>query len=340
MIDNSYFINPQIESIISAWLLAISIALTLDSFIRVSLKNKIPTIQLCNIFNTNWRRNVGYWLLKPVNLATLISEIIMPIMIFASSFCSKPKKNDYCNAVSYENCSEDLSNPSPLLPLYLVIYPITQFGYVISKTLLLHLAYIRCDGIAMKYNVREIIFFKMLRSRKFYIIHKFILFFRFIELSFSFAVSIITSACQSTSTCDGTCYYIAKYYYISRDILYSLFRLYYIALEVMYYYAKFNDDDRVEDQNENQEEVQKEDQEERKQQKFQSVIFMIDITQLILMSLYRIFAVIIAIIELPLTKKIVVLPTYVYAELSSTAFTIFVMTRFVDTFLSDGNHHL
>ncbi|KAF0499967.1 hypothetical protein F8M41_020348 [Gigaspora margarita] len=220
MIDISYFINPKIESIVSAWLLAIAIALTLDSFIRVSLKNKIPKIQLCNLFNSNWRKNDGYWLLKPVNLTTLISEIIMPIMIFASSFCSQTLTSDDCyNAFKDDDREENQVEDQEK------------------------------DQEVQEKNPEE-------------------------------------------------------------------------------------------DQEEDQKEVKEKDQEERKQQKFQSVIFMIDITQLILMSLYRIFAVIIAIIELPLTKKIVVLPTYVYAELSSTAFTIFVMTRFVDTFLRDRNHHL
>ncbi|CAG8453099.1 4485_t:CDS:2 [Scutellospora calospora] len=101
MVDISYLRYSEIEGIISAWLLAIAIALTLDSFIRALLNRKIPTIQLSNIVNIDWLSNNGYWLLKPVNLATLISEIIMPLMLITSSYCSNIATNEVDNSNCY-----------------------------------------------------------------------------------------------------------------------------------------------------------------------------------------------------------------------------------------------
>ncbi|CAG8537742.1 14830_t:CDS:2, partial [Dentiscutata heterogama] len=175
-----------LETFISACFIIIGFTLTSYSFTRGVLMNKI---------RISGRNSKAYWLLIPINIALLINEILLPLLLVASSRCSSISERNISdcipvNVVNVNNCSEH-----SFVQLYSWIYPIIQFFYIMSKPLLLHLAYLLLSVV-----------FRDIRQIVFYSFHNFILIIRFLELIFIFIISIIQSTACQESYCSSICF--------------------------------------------------------------------------------------------------------------------------------------
>ncbi|CAG8475976.1 9898_t:CDS:1 [Dentiscutata erythropus] len=266
------------ENIFATWLLAVAFALTLDSFTRALIEKNIGK---------------GYWLIIPVNISILINELLMPFSTSASAYCtSNSLPGPSCQyVVSFGKCPS-----SSTVNLYLWTFPIIQFFYLTSKPLVLHLAYVRCAAV-----------FRPFRSLGFLWFHRILLTLRTLELSFIFVLSIFDSLkCQGTY-CTPFCESVLLVYKIRESIV-TIFRLYYIVCESLFYKKLFYEIRKI-----------RNDTDTLRTLYHQTTLFTIDILQLTTICVFR-------------TAKAAGanLPTYTYAELFSTAFTIYVMTKFVD----------
>ncbi|KAF0421274.1 hypothetical protein F8M41_006815 [Gigaspora margarita] len=240
-------------------------------------------------------RNIskGYWLLIPINISILINEFIYPFLTSASLFCSiNSLPGPKCTyVVSYVKCQSPTN-----VKIYLWLFPIIQFFYLTSKPFLLHLAYVRCAAV-----------FRPFRNIGFLWFHRFLLAIRFIELIAIFIISIFDSLVCSGSYCTPACEAVLLAYKIRESVV-IVFRLYYIICEALFYKKLFYEIRKIRNDTDTLRTVY-----------HQSILFAIDILQLTAICIFR-------------TARIAgaELPTYTYAELFSTSFTIFVMTKFVN----------
>ncbi|CAG8770203.1 8955_t:CDS:1, partial [Cetraspora pellucida] len=127
LVDDTTYISG-FETITSTWFLAVSLALTADSFLRAIIDKTIDP---------------NYWILIPVNISLLANEILMLFLVRASQICSSDmiNSNDNCTYtanVSFSKCSDDSS-----VYLYYSILPFTRIFYFVIKPSMLYLAYKR-----------------------------------------------------------------------------------------------------------------------------------------------------------------------------------------------------
>ncbi|CAG8847863.1 9047_t:CDS:1, partial [Racocetra persica] len=122
-----------------------------------------------------------------------------------------------------------------------------------------------------------------------------------------FIISIIDSIQCSGTYCSPLCSAILLVYRIRESIV-IVFRLYYIIAESLFYKKLFYEIKKI-----------RNDTNTFRTLYHQTALFTIDIIQLTAICVFR-------------TARLLGadIPTYTYAELFSTAFTIFVMTKFVD----------
>ncbi|KAF0535470.1 hypothetical protein F8M41_009592 [Gigaspora margarita] len=240
-----------------------------------------------------------YWLLFPVNISILVNEILMIYLVRASSICSIDPKNsnldcNYTAKVSFSKCSDDLS-----VYLYYGILSVTRVFYFIIKPSMLYLAYRR----AVKYLPT---FLKPL----FVWTSFFLIAVRIIEVSVTTIFFFIDGFKCRGSYCDYLCWITYSKVYYARDAVAPIFRIYYIIAECIFYWALFKETLKS-----------RKDKRIRRAIFHQAILFTIDIAQLLTIMVYR-----------ELGRFIYQLPSNIFAELFSTAFTIFVMTKFLDKF--------
>ncbi|CAG8503985.1 13553_t:CDS:2 [Dentiscutata erythropus] len=281
--DTTYLSSPEI--ITSSLFLAVSLALTADSFLRAIVDKTI---------NSNYR------LLFPINISILINEILMVFLIRASQICSDDSNAlinldpncTYTAKVSFPKCSDKSS-----IYLYYTILPITRIFYLIIKPSMIYLAYKRAASISRKFAspLSRLIAYIFIAAR-------------IIEVVMTTTFFFVDGFKCRGSYCDPLCWITCFKIYYVRDIVAPFFRVYYIIAESVFYLRLFQKVREL-----------KNDKRIRRVIFHQSFLFTIDIIQLLAMMIYR---------EVGRFEH--QLPTYIYAELFSTAFTIFVMTKFVD----------
>ncbi|CAG8455813.1 23308_t:CDS:2 [Cetraspora pellucida] len=218
---------------------------------------------------------------------------MMLAQIIASYSCSGAEipDSDCANVLSYVRCTDELA-----VKLYYIFDTLRQFGYLIAKPCLLYLAYQRCCAIP-KLTAR----FLSSGGQSF---NYFIIITRLSEWLVWFSIAIYNCAKCQGSYCGPQCEFIPTTFMIN-DLIATVFRIYYILLELTFYINLFRM---------NQKNLTPG---MRQDIRMQKILFSIDVLQLLAMSTYRIVG---------LAKKGT--PTYLYLELSSLAFTVFVMTRF------------
>ncbi|CAG8709528.1 19829_t:CDS:1 [Dentiscutata erythropus] len=239
------------------------------------------------------KRAINKWklLLYSVNVAIFVNEIVMLFQVLASSNCPNINSSDNCkisNVVSFSRCTDHSS-----VRMYYLIDIIKFFGYLITKPGLLHLAYLRCSLV-----------FKPFKKPAFVWFHYFIMATRVLEIAILATTSITDLIKCQGSYCDPECSYIPTVS-LAREAVVPIFRIYYIITEFIFYMKLFKVIREIHN-----------DENTHRALYHQAALFTIDILQLSVMCVYR------------LVGLVVKLPTYLYAELFSTAFTIFVMTRF------------
>ncbi|CAG8606508.1 5581_t:CDS:1, partial [Scutellospora calospora] len=233
-------------------------------------------------------KDKAFFTIVTVNAAIFFSEITAPFQVLTSSNCSEAQ-------ISYLNCTSNAvsftrCSDQSSVEWYYVFNIVRNLCYLIIKPGLLYLAYIRCTVVVTEF-----------RSFGSSLFHHGIVLLRSLELLTWFIVSILDLAYCQGSYCDSMCKYIPTTFYIN-DIMSTIFRSYYIFMESIFYRILFKDNNK---------------------NLFleiclQKALFTFDILQLLAMCSYRIAGLII--------KEGT--PTYLYAEICSTALTIFVMTRF------------
>ncbi|KAF0436889.1 hypothetical protein F8M41_004627 [Gigaspora margarita] len=278
--DTTYLSNPEI--ITSSLFLAVSLALTADSFLRAIIDKTIDP---------------NYCLLYPINISILINEILMFFLIRASQICSNnPVDLDpsckYTVQVSFSKCSDASS-----IYLYYTTLPFTRIFYLIIKPIMLYLAYKRAASVS-----------KMFASPLSTLIAYLFIAARIAEVFMTTTFFFIDGFKCRGSYCDTLCWITCFKIYYVRDIVAPFFRIYYIIAESVFYWKLFQ-----------RTLESRKDKRVRRVIFHQSFLFTIDIIQLLAMMAYR-----------EIGRFDHQLPTYIYAELFSTAFTIFVMTKFVD----------
>ncbi|RIB27629.1 hypothetical protein C2G38_2061378 [Gigaspora rosea] len=277
--DTTYLSNPEI--ITSSLFLAVSLALTADSFLRAIIDKTIDP---------------NYRLLYPINISILINEILMFFLIRASQICSNDTTDSdpnckYTVQVSFSKCSDTSS-----IYLYYTTLPFTRIFYFIIKPFMLYLAYKRAASVS-----------NMFASPLSRLIAYFFIAAHYAEVFMTSFFFVDGFKCRG-SYCDTLCWITwFKIYYV-RDIVAPFFRIYYIIAESVFYWKLFQ-----------RTLESRKDKRVRRVIFHQSFLFTIDIIQLLAMMAYR-----------EIGRFDHQLPTYIYAELFSTAFTIFVMTKFVD----------
>ncbi|CAG8672943.1 8661_t:CDS:1, partial [Cetraspora pellucida] len=215
----------------------------------------------------------------------------MLAQIVASYTCSDAEipDSDCANVLSSVRCTDELA-----VKLYYIFDTLRQFGYLIAKPTLIYLAYQRCCVVS-----------SLFLGAKCHFINYAIITTRLLTWLTWFGVAIYNCAECRGSYCGSQCSFIPITFIIN-DWVATFFRFYYIFLELVFYTELFNRNDGNNLNPEIRREILK-----------QIILFGIDILQLLAMCAYRIVGL-----------KINGTPTYLYLELSSLTFTVFVMTRF------------
>ncbi|CAG8562477.1 5365_t:CDS:2 [Cetraspora pellucida] len=253
LVDDTTYIS-SFETITSTWFLAVSLALTADSFLRAIVDKTI---------------DANYWYLIPVNISLLANEILMLFLVRASQICSSDTINlnnncTYTANVSFSKCSDDSSRAASVSE---------TFGCFISR-----------------------------------LIAWFFIVARIVEVSLTTTFFFIDGFKCQGSYCGPLCWLIYNKIYYVRDIVAPFFRIYYIIAETFFYWCLFKRTLEL-----------RKDKNIRRVIFHQTFLFTIDIAQLLAIMTYR-----------EIGRFDHQLPTYIYAELFSTAFTVFVMTKFID----------
>ncbi|CAG8460701.1 13344_t:CDS:1 [Acaulospora morrowiae] len=231
------------------------------------------------------------WLLYAVNLAVLINEIIMLPQVIASSNCLNASKSPDCRANSV---SFTRCTDQTSVRLFYSLDVIKYAAYVVSKTGILHLSYQRCEAVYEPV--------KRLAFKRFHLI---VLVLRTSEITSLVIITIIDAVKCMGSYCSPACSFIPTSWTV-REMMVPFFRIYYIFLEIIFYRELLR--------------IVKSNRSEQNYRDLihQIILFSIDILQLIAMCIYRLLG-----FEYNL-------PSHLYAELFSTAYTVYVMTRFWD----------
>ncbi|CAG8460665.1 13342_t:CDS:1 [Acaulospora morrowiae] len=229
------------------------------------------------------------WLLYAVNLAVLVNEIIMLPQIIASSNCSNARESPGCRASAV---SFTRCSDYTSVRLFYSLDVIKYVSYTISKTGILHLAYQRCKSI---YEPVGRLAFKRF--------HRIVLVIRALEITSLVIITTLDAIECQGSYCSPACSFIPTSSTM-REMMVPFFRIYYIILEFIFYRELLH--------------IVKHTKNEQNYRDIihQIILFSIDILQLSAMCIYRLLGFKYS------------LPTHLYAEIFSTSYTIFVMTRF------------
>ncbi|CAG8505553.1 3407_t:CDS:2 [Ambispora leptoticha] len=204
-----------------------------------------------------------------VNFSTLLNEFAMMVMIFSSA--------------------DSLSNNWGIWSGF-----VNNATYLITKPIVLYLAYLRCRAVYEPY-------------RKYRHLHFFIIIVRVVEL-----LVIVIINLHSNFVCGGEYTGICQKEYVIyqiRDGLAPVFRFYYILSEGIFYIKLFSTLKNIHSSEASDNTI-------LRYRTYQTILFTLDLSILLAMSIYRMFY---------LTSNV---PSYVYAELFSSALTVFVMTEF------------
>ncbi|CAG8638066.1 3344_t:CDS:1, partial [Acaulospora morrowiae] len=171
---------------------------------------------------------------------------------------------------------------------------IKYVAYTIAKTGVLHLSYERCKSV-----------YEPVRRLAFERFHHIIVALRALELISLVIITTMDAVKCNGSYCSPGCLFIPISSAI-RQMMVPFFRIYYIILEFLFYRELLHIVKNTKNGQNYRDIIH------------QIILFSIDILQLSAMCIYRL---------LGFKYR---LPTHHYAELFSTAYTIFVMTRFWD----------
>ncbi|CAG8620856.1 18611_t:CDS:1 [Dentiscutata erythropus] len=252
------------------------------------------------------------WHFCLMNISALIAEFTEPMMIVALAFCSDPDnfKSDCSNwfYVARPDCGSLCLNDYYAISCYIADNIRTVF-YIITKTFLIHLAYLRCKSIYSLYN-----------SPKFKCFHVIIIGARIIELILLAVVNGFDSLKCQGAYCNPKhpeCLFIPVVMNI-REIIVHIFRLYYIISESIFYYHLWRMFLKTNIMNKKDKRIMK----KKREIIYQIILFALDILQLTAIGIYRILRLYYK------TNNYLHLETHRFADILSTGFTVFVMTRF------------
>ncbi|CAG8451763.1 14887_t:CDS:1 [Acaulospora morrowiae] len=171
----------------------------------------------------------------------------------------------------------------------------SNLAYFVAKPIVLYLAFLRCRAVFEPY-------------RKYPTVHYFLIGLRAIELFVVLIVNVYDNIMCQGLTAGSVCHQVDSVWKI-RDGMAPAFRFYYIFSEGTFYVKLFQTLNLHGDDLKSQRLL--------RLRRYQILIFTLDLSFLISMSVYRILVLI--------NDR---LPSYTYIELFSSALTVFVMTEF------------